>query len=265
MSRKTLTREKIVQALVSTFKPLGYAHALYEGGAAAFNRVDGWSDIDLYLVVNDDKVDEAFLVFEKTLKSLSPLKQKYEIQQSPFPGVYQAFYRLEDTNEYLPIDLAVLKLSSPDKFLEPEIHGKAVFYFNKSDEVSCRPLDKDTLIRKVFERLERLKARFAMFNNFVQKEVNRKNYLEALDLYHLLTLSALVEMLRIKHNPVHYDFKMRYVHYELPQRVIQKLEDLYFVKNTEDLQEKHHKATEWFHELASTIDKKEVARLIRLA
>jgi predicted nucleotidyltransferase len=265
MNRKRLTRAQIIQALVNAFKPLDYTHAFYEGGAAAFNRVDEWSDIDLYLVVDDDKVDEAFLAFEKTLKSLSAMKQKYEIPHSPFPGVYQAFYRLEDTSEYLPIDLAVLTLSSPDKFLEPEIHGKVVFHFNKPDKVRCSPLDKSALTKKVLERLERLKARFAMFNNFVQKEINRKNYLEALDLYHLLTLATLVEALRMKHNPVHYDFKMRYVHYELPQDVVQRLEDLYFVKNKEDLQKKYREAVEWFHKLVSAIDEENVERLIRLA
>jgi hypothetical protein len=265
MNRKRLTRAQIIQALVNAFKPLDYAYAFYEGGAAAFNRVDEWSDIDLYLVVDDDKVDEAFLTFDKTLKSLSATKQKYKIPQSPFPGVYQAFYRLEDASEYLLIDLAVLKISSPDKFLEPEIHGKVVFHFNKLGKVRCCPLDKSALTKKVLERLERLKARFAMFNNFVQKEINRKNYLEALDLYHLLTLATLVEALRIKHNPVHYDFKMRYVHYELPQDVVQRLEDLYFVSNKEDLQKKYREAVEWFHKLMSTIDEGNVERLIRLA
>ena len=32
--------------------------------------------------------------------------------------------------------------------------------------------------------------------------------------------------LGIKHNPFHYDFKMRYVHYELPPKMIEKLEHL---------------------------------------
>ncbi len=265
MTKKRLTREEIIQALVNAFKPLDYVHAFYEGGAAAFNRVDEWSDIDLYLVVDDDKVDETFLAFEMTLKSLSAMKQKYEIPQSPFPGVYQAFYRLEDTNDYLPIDLAVLKLSSPDKFLEPEIHGEVVFFFNKLDKVRCSPLDKNALTRKILERLERLQARFAMFNNFVQKELNRKNYLEALDLYHHLTLASLVEALRIQHNPVHYDFRMRYVHYELPQDVVQKLQDLFFVNSNEDLQKKYREAIEWFHTLMSTLDEENVERLIRLA
>jgi predicted nucleotidyltransferase len=248
-NRKRLTRDKIVQTLTETLEPLDYVHAFYEGGAAAFKRIDEWSDIDLYLVVDDERVDETFLAVEKALKSLSPIKQKYKTPQLPWPGVFQAFYRLDNASEYLIIDLAVLKLSAPEKFLEPQIHGNAVFYFNKSKRTSCPRFDKGMFFEKLRGRLEVLQARFDMFNNFVQKEINRGNSLEAIDLYHTFTLGTLVEALRIKHNPLHYDFKMRYIHYELPPEVIEKLEHLYFVRNKEDLQEKYDGAIKWFKDV----------------
>jgi len=260
-----LTRDTIIQALVDALEPLDYVHAFYEGGAAAFDRIDEWSDIDLYLVIDDNKVDEAFLAVEKTLKSLSPILQKFEVPHPQRSGLFQAFYRLEDTNEYLVIDLAVLTLTSQDKFLEPEIHGNAVFYFNKSFRVRPPSLDKDALVTKLQERLERLKARFDMFSNFKQKEINRGNYLEATDFYHAITLGTLVEVLRIRHNPVHYNFKMHYIHYELPRKTIVKLENLYFVKDEKDLQEKYHEATKWIHKIFSEIDQEEIERLVRMS
>jgi len=184
------------------------------------------------------------------------------LPQTAWPGVSQAFYRLKDANEYLIIDLCVLKLSSSEKFLEPEIHGNVVFYFNKSRNVKPPQLDKEALVKKLQERLKRLQARFDMFNNFVQKEINRGHLLEAIDLYHGLTLAVLVEALRIKHNPVHYNFKMEYIHYELPSEIIKKLEHLYFVKNAKDLQGKYRKAIKWFNKTMTEIDQKEMERLI---
>jgi len=261
--RKTLTRDVIIQTLTAALKPLDYVHALYEGGAAAFGRIDEWSDIDLYLVVDDNRVDETFPVVEKALRSLSSIEQIYRIPQLPWPGVSQAFYRLEDADEYQIIDLAVVKLSSPSKFLEPEIHGNIVFYFNKSGKVSCPELDKEEFARKLCERLERLQTRFAMFSNFVQKEINRGNHLDALDLYHTLILGRLVEALRIKHNPVHYDFRMRYIHYELPPEIVERLEHLHFVKDKNDLQQKYREATAWFQDTASNIDRKEMERRLK--
>ncbi len=262
MDRKRLTRDIIIQTLVNALKPLDYVHTFYEGGAAAFNRIDEWSDIDLYLVVDDEKVNEAFLAAEKALKSLSSIKQKFDVQQTGWPGVFQAFYRLEDASEYLIIDLCVLNFSGSETFLEPEIHGNVVFYFNKSGKIKPPQLDREALVKKVHARFDRLQARFAMFNNFVQKKINRGHLLEAIDLYHGLTLATLVEALRIKHNPIHYNFKMEYLHYELPSDVIKRLEHLYFVKDAKDLQEKYYEATEWFHRIIQEIDQKEIERLI---
>ena len=255
-----LTRETIIRTLVDALEPLEYVHAFWEAGAIAFNRVDEWSDIDLYLVADDDKVEACFGVFEDALKSLSPLKLKYEVQHPPESGLFQAFYRLEDVNEYLVIDLAVFKLSSPDKFLEPDIHGSAAFYFNKSDKVKPPHLDRSAFADKLQKRLERLKARFDMFNVFVQKEINRGNYLEALDFYRVVTLASLVEVLRIRHHPVHHDFRMRYIHYEVPSEIVERLEHLHFVENKEDLHEKYRRATRWFRKTLAEIDQKEIER-----
>ncbi len=253
---RKLRRDIIIRALVDSLEPLDYVHAFWEGGAVAFNRVDEWSDIDVYLVVDDDKVDEAFNAVEKVLASLSRIKQKYKTPQLPWPGVFQAFYRLQDTDEYLLIDLAVVTLSSPEKFLEPEIHGKLVFFFNKSDKIDSPSLNNDALAARIEERLKILRAKFDMFHVFVKKEINRGNHLEAIDLYHILILSPLVEALRIKYRPIHHDFRMRYIHYELPTEEIKKLKNLYFVRDEEDLQKKYHLATELFYQVISEIDER---------
>ena len=262
-TNRNLTRETIIQTLVDALEPLAYVHAFWEGGAAAFNRIDDWSDLDLYIAVDDEKVDEAFFAIENALKSVSPLKQVYAISQLPWPGLSQKFYKLERASEYHILDLVVMKLTSPEKLLEPEIHGNAVFYFNKSDKLQVSPLDKDKIVEKLQKRLERLTARFDLFNMVTQKELNRGNYLEATDLYYSLTLAALVEALRINYNPVHHDFKMRYIHYELPPETIKRLKHFYFVRDEKDLQEKYHEAIKWFQEIMSEISQKEIGRLVK--
>jgi len=261
--KKKLTRDRVIHVLVDALEPLDYIHAFWEGGAAAFGRIDEWSDVDLYLVVDDERVDEAFLAVENALKSLSPVEQKYKVLHPPSLHLSQAFYKLEDASEYLLIDLAILTPKSPDKFLEPEIHGNAIFYFNKSDQVKPPPLDREALARKLQKRFGRLRARFAMFNSFVQKEINRGSYLEALDFYRAYTLGTLVEALRIRHSPFHHNFRMHYIHYELPPEIVKKLEHLYFVGDEKDLQEKYDEATNWFDGLASETDPGKVEELIR--
>ena len=251
MSGKIATRDALIKTLVEALKPLSYVHAFYESGAVAFNRLDEWSDVDLYVVVDDGKADDAFVAVEAALKSLSPIQQKFAVPQLPWPGVSQAFYKLERASEYLLIDLAVITLSGPEKFLAPEIHGKAVFYFNKSNRVKVPRVNKEELAKTLQQRLSRLKDRFAMFNVFVQKEVNRGNCLEALVLYYSMTLGSVVDVLRIKYSPFHHDFKTRYVQYELPEAIVKKLERLYFVKDGKDLRVKYREATDWFNELVA--------------
>jgi hypothetical protein len=241
--------------LTNALESLDYVHAFWEAGAVSWNRVDEWSDIDLYIAVDDDKVDDTFKAVERVLKSLSPIKQKFDVPQTAFSGVSQAFYKLKNTTEYLIIDLAVLKLSAPDMFLEPKMHGHAVFHFNKSDKIKIPSLDKESFDEKLHARMVRLEARIGMFNIFVQKEINRRDHLEAIEMYYNITLASLVEALRMKYNPIHYEFKMRYIHYEFPTSVVSRLKTLYFVKDVDDLQEKYREATGWFHEIISSIRK----------
>jgi predicted nucleotidyltransferase len=250
---KGLSRDRIILELVNALRPLDYVYAFWECGAAAFGRVDEWSDIDVNVVVDDNKIDETFSQVEKALAMLSPIKLKYEVPKETWQDMSQAFYKLEKASDYHLIDLAVLKLSKRDKFLEPRVHGNLVFYFKKGEKISPAPLDVQEFNNSMQKRLLRLKARFDIFNCFVQKEINRKNYLEALDLYYNVTLSSLVEILRMMHNPFHYDFKMRYVHYELPPDVIKRLEWLYSVRGLEDLQGKYEEASTWFSSLAANV------------
>jgi predicted nucleotidyltransferase len=251
--RRKLTRETIIRTIVDFMKQLEYVHALYEGGAIAFNRIDKWSDIDLYIVVDDEKINETFDAVEIALKSLAPIKHKYNVPKLPWPSVSQAFFRLEQTSEYLLIDLAVIKLSSPEKFLEPHIHGEVVFHFNKSDEIKVPIINKEELNENLKHILAQLRDRFAIFNINVQKEINRGNYLEALILYNNITLGSVVNALRMKYNPFHHDFKTRYVQYELPERITRELQRLYFVRDITDLVKKYQEGTRWFYELVKEL------------
>jgi len=256
----TLTRDSIVRALTKGLQPLPSVHAFWESGAAAFNRIDQWSDIDLYIVVDDAAAAaETFLVVEKALAALSPIRLKHEVSWPPTSGIYQKFYRLAGTSEFLLVDLAVMTLSAPDKFPVREIHGEAVFLFNKGDTVHIPPLDAEAFVRGLLERRRRLAERMELFGPFVPKELHRHNWLEALEFYRGLVLQSLVEGLRMHYGPLHYDFRMRYAYRELPRDVLRRLEHLAFVKDPDDLAAKYPQAIAWFREAIEAVDE----RLVR--
>jgi hypothetical protein len=239
MSDSNLTREEILAALRARLEPLDYVQAMWEGGAAAFNRVDEWSDIDLQIAVDDDRVAEVFPIVEEVLRALSPIDLRYEIPQPAWHGHAQVFYRLSNASQFLLLDFVVMKRSNPLKFLEPEIHGNAVVHFDKSNVTQVEPLD--------------LRVNFDLFQSLTLKELERHNAIEALAFYQGFTLRPLVEFLRILYAPTRYNFHTRYVYYDLPADVVRRLETLFFVQNEDDLRAKREQAEQWFYEILERI------------
>lgn len=253
MNDSTLTRQEIIQALRARLEPLDYVQAMWEGGAAAFNRVDEWSDIDLQVAVDDDYAAQTFPIVEEVLQSLSPIDLRYEIPQPAWHGHAQVFYRLSKASKFLLIDFVVIKKSNPLKFLEPEIHGNAVVYFDKSNVTKVEPLDRIKWNAKLHERVNTLRVTFDLFQSLTLKELNRHNPIEALAFYNGYTLRPLVEALRILYAPTRYNFHTRYVHYELPAELVHRLEHLFFVQNANDLRAKQIEAEKWFNEILNQI------------
>jgi len=245
-----LDRDRIVMELVEAVEPLPGARAMWEAGAAAFGRLDAWSDIDLNVVADVGAVDGVFSAIEEAIVRLSPFEK---LAPTGSQDAYkQAFYRLERASPFHLVDLAVFRMTAADKFLAPQIHGTAKFFFNKDGKVKVTDVDRGEFMSKVNARFERLAVRHRFFNNFVEKEISRGNWLEAMDYYQNITLASLVELLRIRHYPFHYQFKMRYVHRELPPKEIRCLQPLFFVKSPSDLKIKYAKATSWIEEILSS-------------
>jgi hypothetical protein len=263
MSDDRITREMILGALVRALEPEPHVHALWEGGSEAFGRTDRWSDIDVQVDVDDDRVKDTLTLIEGILESLSPIRDRLEMPPGPGNGYTQVFYRLRDASEFLLVDLCVMKRSHPDKFLEPQIHGHVVFHVNKGGVLVAKPLDLEQHMAKIRARRERMEQRFAMFYSMVEKELHRQNYMAAIDLYHRLVLDSLVDALRILHSPAHFDFKVPYLHHDLPVEVHERLHVLFFVADGDDLRHKYHDASQWFRQTLAEINLMEVEAKLR--
>lgn len=254
-------REDVLSALVSALEPLEHVHALWEGGAAGFDRVDQWSDLDLQMVVADDRVEETFAQIEDSLRSLSEIELKYRLPEPTWHGHSQCFYRLKGASPFLMIDLAVMKENSEaDRFMESRIHGVPQVIFDRTGAVQDKPVDVDEHIKKIQVRLDSLKTMFDLFWILAPKEINRGNGIEAVSFYMSYTLRPLVEVLRIKHCPIRFFYATRYVQYDLPPDVVDRLETLYFPQDLKTLGAYRQEAEEWFWEVFNEIDLEEVRR-----
>jgi predicted nucleotidyltransferase len=248
------SRKEIIETLISDLKPLDYIHAMWEMGSASFNRLDRWSDIDLMLVCDDDKVEDTLAAAEKSLTALSELDIKFRLPEPTGHGHAQVFWRLKSASPFLFLDLVVMKRSSKDKFLQHEIHGAPVVHFDKTAVVRNEPVDKGLFERKLRDRLEAMKATYELFQVLTEKELNRGNDIHAYSFYVAYTFRPLVMVLRMKYNPVHYDFFTAYLYHELPGDVVNRLRVLYLTGGIDELRKAHAEARKWFWETVTELD-----------
>ncbi len=250
-----LSRNEIINAIVAALEPQEFAIALWEGGSAAFGRLDEWSDIDIMVDAEDEFVPEVFETIEPALEKLARIDRTLVMPEPAWHGLSQRFYHLEGTPDWLMIDTAVVKHSNPDKFLEPELHGRAVFHFNKNNAVTVKNLDIAERQKKMKKALENISLRFDFFSHIVEKKILRGFFVEAVAAYHQLVLQPLVTLLRMKHDPARFDFSANYLHYDLPSAAVSALEDLYRISSAEELSRKNRRATEWFTELRGELER----------
>lgn len=249
-----ITRDDIIKVLIDTLEPLNYVYAMWEGGAAAFGRIDEWSDLDLQVETQDEQVDAVLELAEQALLSLSPIDLKYELPRPTWHGHAQTFYRLRDASPFLIIDFVVIQHSNPNKFLETEIHGRQRVHFDKANVVKAPPVDRNEWLKTLQNRLDTLRVTFDLFQILTLKELHRRNYMEAVAFYHRFTLQPLIEALRIKYTPFHYNFNTRYLYYELPPKIVHQLEPLFFIASGDDLQFKQAQVEELFYQTLNQIN-----------
>jgi hypothetical protein len=260
MEENNLKREDMVSAMVENLRQAAFVHAVWEAGAASFGRVDEWSDIDLYVVCDDDRIENVITTIEQTLGSMGQIDLKFRVPEPTWHGNSQVFLRIKGASPFLFVDAAIMKKSSREKFLQYSIHGKPLVHFDKIGLIKDDPVDIEKYHQEMKTRFDAHKTTFEMFQVLVLKELNRGNPVEALSYYLSYILRPLVEVLRMKYSPWHYRFFTTYVYYEMPADVVKRLHRLYFVNDGKTLEKCREEAKTWFWDIVKTMDWDEVKK-----
>lgn len=236
------SREDIVGAVSEALFRHPFVFACWLEGADAQEWVDAYSDIDMWLDVQDGHEGDVLKGVKWTLGSLAPLEFEYEAEH-PHLQIRQAFFRLQGTPEFLVLDLNI-QSHSRDLAFTRENKGEAIkVLFNKADAIKFKPLDKAQFEEELQERIERLERECSLFQVWVKKELARNRFLEALRNYHSHVLQPLVEVLRIKYEPTKRDFYLKDISQDLPSDVVATLTALYAVNTTTDIAAKLPRAS----------------------
>lgn len=248
MSDYSVSREDILGAVRKAVEPLDFVHAMWEGGAAANGRLDEWSDIDLMVDAEDERVEDVFAAVDRAFEELSGVELKYRMREPTWHGHSQALYRVAGSSPFHMVDFCVVRHSNEDKLLGVERHGTPVIHFDRTATVVNPPLDREALSARLRQRLAAIKVMFDLTQIMTEKEIHRGNAIEAMAYYQGLTLRPLVEALRMLHDPLRFDYQTRYVYDDLPRDAVERLEPLYFIRDLEDLRGKLRTAGDFFHE-----------------
>ncbi len=248
------TRDEVRSALRAALEQQAAVLAMWEGGSTAFRRDDDLSDLDLYVLAEDDSVEQMFGVVESVLHELGGVSAHLRMPEPSWHGHSQAFYRLTEGAPHLVIDLVVMKRSTEGRFLDRQRHGEPVVFFDRVDEIEPEDIDPAEQQELVSQRIDWLRSMLAMFADFVDKDLQRGNTLGALDAYRSTVLRPLVELLGIRYCPYRYDFGPRYALYEFPADVVERLEALSFIGDPTSLPELRREVEEWFGEIVSEIE-----------
>jgi predicted nucleotidyltransferase len=241
-------RQRILETIIANLEPKYFVLALWQGGSAAHGYTDEWSDIDIQVIVEDAHVQETFEIVEDSLKTISEIRFKWRVPEPTWHGHSQCFYQLEGTSAFLFIDFVILKLSSPNDFLEVERHGKVAIAFDKANLLLPPPFNRSEHFSRMQGRLVTLRKTFNFFQIIVKKEINRGHLVSAISNYHAYTLQPLVELLGMVYRPEKYDFKTKYFYRDFPTEVVARIESLYCVMNLADLASKQQQAEVLFAE-----------------
>lgn len=241
-------RSRLTSAVCYALQPLPTVLAGWEGGSAAFGTVDGYSDIDLNFVVDDDvSYDLLYAATEAALEAVSPITASHFVP----PGRY---YKLKDGGEFLLVDLSFFRAGAADHPLEVERHGQVRALFDKGSWLRPRPLDEVALAAKRDKRYRELQAWFIVSQSFVRKAVLRRQEVEALTCFWNYTLKPLTELLRMRYCPARWDFGMRYLDRDLPATVYDQLRNLLFVQDLAEIEAKLPAASAWGVALLRELD-----------
>ena len=245
-------RDRISKAITEALRPLPIVFAGWEGGSAAFGGVDEYSDIDLtYLVADDASFELLYASAERALEMVSSITGSHDTP----PGRY---YMLKDAGAFLLVDLSFELAGAPDHYLDVERHGHILPLFDKGDWLRPKPLDDEALERKRLKRFRELQVWFIPSQSFPRKAILRGQHAEAMNAYWMATVRPLAELLRMRYCPARWDFGMRYLDRDLPPALYDRVRDLAFVQDLNDLETKLSIATTWGAELLRELDSESV-------
>ena len=249
-----LDRAMITDKLHDILEALPYVYAFWLEGADATDTVDEYSDIDYWIDVDDEYVEQAYETVETTLSELASIDYKHIMRKS-HPTTRQRIYHLAGTSEYLMIDFNLQLHSRPKNeyvYIENDSIEAVKVIFDKDNIVQYKPLDLSVYTEINNQRLIEAKYRRTQYAR-AKKYILRGLFLEAYAYYNKYVFEPLIDLLRMIYTPANTDYYLVHISQHIPSVERERLEYFSKIGSLEEIAKKIPQAGEWFDEIVEKV------------
>ena len=229
-----LDRDFIINYIKEYTMSKDYVYAMWLEGADGLNQVDEYSDLDFWFDVEDSKRD-AFI--EELIEKISEIGKIDSRMNKISSEIYQSNIHLENTSEFLTLDLAAQN-DSRDRyatcFTKGSITEVPLVIFDRKNIISFKELDKINK-EELTNIFEEKKNRILQYSR-VTKYIKRNQYLECFMEYDKQIVKPIITIARIIYTPDIYDYELCHITRHLPKEMVEKIEKLCKVRSFEDIE-----------------------------
>ncbi len=220
-------RDKVVEHLRNKLEPRADIYAFWVEGSVPQGYADEFSDIDLWISTDDDKIFTIYDDVEQTLSEIAPIDFRYVVKNKGELG--QNVYHLKDMSEFLTIDINTQGLSR-DVYLVKDIDDAEVL-FDKQNIIKFKERESSNI--DIEGKRKKLQGFYVQMRPSLLKNVKRHKKLEALYYYHLI-LRYVTKFLRLKYDwHEKTDFDLKHIYRDIPENDVKNLERFYDVRVSE--------------------------------
>lgn len=217
-------QETITKYLQKYLEPRDDVYAFWIEGSGPQGYGDEFSDIDLWLSVDDNKKFSIYDDIEQILKEIAPIDFRYVVKKSGDLG--QNVYHLQGMSEFFTIDINTQGISREAYLVKGIDDAKIIF--DKQNVVKFK--EREAPKYQIDAKREKLRGFYKQMRPNVIKNIRRDKKLEALYYYHLILRYA-TKFLRIKYGWYEKtDFDLKHIYRDIPVEEINQLEQFYDVR-----------------------------------
>jgi len=233
-------QQKVLDQIEAVLKDEPSVHAMWLEGSWSRKSNDEFSDIDLWLDVDDGSEKNAFRLVKKTIGEFGELDLELDMHQE-HPRLEHRIYHLKDTSPYHIYE--VVTQAHSRKFVFTRSIHEITVLFDKDNTIHWQDYDEAKVHQELKSRAQYLREFLSLGQMIIDKQIKRGKYIDSFGYYVRWCLQPFIELVRIKYCPGRADLWIKDLKSDLPPEVVKEVEPLFQVSSLEDISKNVEKAS----------------------